>query len=80
MHRPPERFPLRRHHAGGLGVLVPWAREAALFHGEDILRLRPLCARQLVGDFQAIAIRIAEIDAERDAVIGDMVDLDVLLL
>ena len=36
---------------------------------EDVIIKRPLAAWQFVRDFQAIAVRVAEINANRDAVI-----------
>src|SRR5579863_9423648 len=64
-------------------LLVPRPRKTALVHhlgGEDLLMPRPLCARQLVIHLDAVAVRIAEIDAERHPVIGDALDRYLLLL
>src|SRR5215470_14776006 len=64
-------------------VSVPGSREATTVHhvgGEDALLTWPLLAWQFIGDLQAVAVRIAEIDAERHSVISDAVDHDVLLL
>ena len=38
----------------------------------------PLAARQLVGNLNAVAVRVMEIDADGNAVVGNVVDGDVL--
>src|SRR5579872_5178714 len=60
---------------------VPRTRETAaadLVAREDVVIDRPLAARQFVEHLDAIAVGVAQVDAERDAVIGDVVDLDAL--
>src|SRR5262245_11669950 len=78
---PPSALPRRPQSLAH--VSVPGAGEATTVDhigGEDALLTRPLLAWQFIGDLQAVAVRIAEIDAERHSVISDAVDLDVLLL
>ena len=48
--------------------------------GEDVLLAVPLAARQLVGDLDAVAVRIFQVDAYGDAVVGHEVDFDALCL
>src|SRR5204862_874763 len=64
-------------------VLVPGAGEAAaayLVAREDVVIDRPFGARHFVEYLDAIAVGVAQINAERDAVISDVVDLDPLRL
>src|SRR5437868_5401431 len=64
-------------------VLVPGAGEAAaadLVAREDVVIDRPFGARYFVEHLDAIAVGVAQINAERDPVIGDVVDLDPLRL
>src|SRR5471030_1950852 len=66
--------PGRRTVAADLGI--PGAREAAapgLLAREDVVVDRPLGARHLVEHFDAVAVGIAQVDAERDAMVGDVV-------
>src|SRR4051812_1531677 len=55
---------------------IPRAREAAapgFLTSEYVVVDRPLGARHLVENFDAVAIGIAQVDAERDAVVGDVI-------
>src|SRR3989442_6225264 len=61
-------------------MLFPGAREKppwSVFAREHFLVQWPLVPGQLVGHFNAIAIGIAEINANRDAVVRHMIDSDV---
>src|SRR4051795_6430850 len=64
-------------------VIVPWTGEAAEIGDitrEQTLLPRPFRARLLVGDFDPVAVGIAEVDAEREAVIDDGADRDIVVL
>jgi hypothetical protein len=53
-------------------MFVPGARKESarpLLGREDVIIKRPLAAREFVRDFQAIAVRVAEINAHGNAVI-----------
>src|SRR6185437_11795599 len=55
-------------------LLVPRPREAPARHhvvGEHVLLSWPLLARQFVGHFEPVAVGVAEVDTQRDAVIDD---------
>ncbi|MBV8096453.1 MAG: hypothetical protein JO110_25075 [Acetobacteraceae bacterium] len=61
---------------------VPRAGEAAAaneFARENVVLARPFGTRQFVIDLNAIAVWSRSIDARRDAVIGDVVDWNLLL-
>ena len=63
---------LLRRRLADLGI--PRAREATgpgLLTREDVVVDRPLGARHLVEHFDAVAVGVAQIDAERDAVVDD---------
>src|ERR671922_2067485 len=63
-------------------VLVPRAREMpaqSVLSGENPILSGPLTPGQLVGYLDAIAVGIVEIDAHRDAMVGDAVNRDVLV-
>src|SRR5205807_5788108 len=67
----------------GADLGVPRAGEAAatdLVAREDVVVGWPFGARHLVEYLDAVAVGVAQIDAERDAVIGDVVWLDALRL
>src|SRR5918993_1801700 len=67
--------PRRRSDAADLGI--PRAREATapgLLTGEHVVVDRPLGARHLVEHLDAVAVRVAQVDAERDAVVDDAFD------
>src|SRR5258708_37972068 len=73
--------PSRRTVAADLGI--PRAREATaagLLTREYVVVDRPLGARHLVEHFDAVAVGVAQVDAERDAVVGDVVYLLSLTL
>src|SRR5436305_10622922 len=64
-------------------VLVPGAGEAAaadLVAREDVVIDRPFGARHFVEHLDAVAVGVAQINAERDPVLGDEVDLEALRL
>src|SRR6266545_3369570 len=64
--------PGRRTAAAELGI--PGAREATaagLLTREYVVVDRPLGARHLVEHFDAVAVGVAQVDAERDAVVDD---------
>src|SRR5215472_12217764 len=66
-----------RRRAIGPDLGVPRAGETAaadLVAREDVVIDRPFGARHLVKHFDAVAVGIAGIDAERDPVIGDVLD------
>src|SRR5439155_14344986 len=68
---------LRHRWAVGADLGVPRAGEAAaadLVTREDVIVGRPFGARHLVEHLDAVAVGIAQVDAERDPVIRDMLD------
>src|SRR5437868_14057431 len=76
---------LRHRGRGAVGadLGVPRTGEAAaagLLAREDVIIDRPFGARHLIEHLDAIAVGVAQIDAERDAVSGDVVRLDALCL
>src|ERR1700733_6196340 len=66
-----------------LHLLLPRSGEQAKVHyfgRKHAVLARPLLARQFVRNFQSVAVRITEVDAERQPVVGDVVELHALLL
>src|SRR5919202_1373658 len=64
-------------------MLIPGAGETtalAIFGRENLILARPLAPRQLVGYLDAIAVGVVKINADGDAVVGDAIDRDILVL
>ena len=62
--------------------LVPGTREEALgpaFARKYLVVARPLISGKFVGYFNTIAIRIAEVNTNRDPMIGHVLDRDIQL-
>src|ERR1700737_1905792 len=77
------RLRLRHRRPIGADFGVPRTRKttaADLVTREDVVVGRPFGARHLVKDLDAVAVRIARIDAERDAVIRNVLDRPALRL
>src|SRR5215510_14984615 len=62
--------------------LVPGTREEALgpaFNRKDFVVARPLISGKFVGYFNTITIRVAEVNTNRDPMIGHVLDRDIQL-
>src|SRR6516225_10035175 len=66
-----------------LWLFVPRTGEMSQLYqvfGEEPLSTRPLLSRQLIGDLHTVAVRILEVDADRDAMISYLLDRHAFVL